>query len=618
MRSGWNGKLLRVDLTNKIIKSEAYDPNLVKKFIGGSGVGIKIVYDEVLPGVDAFDEDNVIVFATGPMTATAALSSGGYCITTKSPIANLITNTQSNGFFGLRIKQAGYDYIVICGKSETPVYLWINDGEVELRDASAVWGLTANESQAKIKEEVGQKNACVSCIGPAGENLVKYALVNSDNGHVASSGGIGAVMGSKKLKAIAAYGTKKIPVADSESLKKAVEEWRECIDKSVVAQGLKAFGTGGSLEPLYQISDMPIKNLTTSVFPEYVNLTGQAIRNNHKTKVKPCYRCPINHVRTVELAEGPHKGMVVEEPELEGLSGMGSNIGVGSTDDMIYLNHVSDQLGMDYKTLSFVISLCMECYEEGMLKKEQLNGLDLSWGNADAIEKLMEMISIREGIGDILAEGPKAAAEYIGGDAPNRAVHIKGAGIHMHDIRALWGYGLSHVICNYSATVEGASAEFGPAEDIGVQQQNPHTGEGQGLSIRKKGNKEQFCDVAVACHYTVSHAQVPMPLMVRVLNAITGENYTFDETMKCMDRLRTLARVFALRHGHTAEDDWPSERLLMPFRDGPLEGMSWRPHLKGMIQDYYREMGWDEKTSKPLRKTLEDLDLHDVIKDIWD
>ena len=619
MRGGWNGKLLSVDLTKKLVAAESYSDDLVGKYIGGASTGIKIVYDEVLPGMDAFDERIPLVFVTGPLTATAALSSGGYGIVTKSPISNFnMSMATANGFFGLRLKQAGFDFIIVRGKSEKPVYLWVHDGQAELRDATKVWGLDAYETEAKLKGEVGQKNASVSCIGPAGENMVKYACVNSDNGHILSSGGIGSVMGSKKLKGIVAYGTQKIPVVDKEALDKAVEEWRGYIERSPVAQGIKAYGTGASVGVLYEMGDLPVKNLSTNVFPEYENLTGMAIRNNFKTRVKPCYRCPINHVHSVEFTEGKHKGLVIEEPEYEGCAGLGSNIGVGSTEDMLYLNHLVDTLLMDYKTLSFVISLAMECYEKGLVSKEQLNGLDLTWGNADAVEKLIGMISRREGIGDIMAEGPKALAEYIGGEAVSMAVHIRGAGIHLHDIRSLWGYGLSHVICGYSATVEGASAEFGGADDINVPQQNPHTAEGQGLSIRKKAWKEQICDVLMICHYTTGQSGVPMELLVRILNAITGERYTVDDTFKCMDRMRNLARVFSLRHGMTVEDDWPSERLLMPIKDGPLAGLSWKPHLKEMVKDYYREIGWDEETSKPLKKTLEDLDLDDVIKDIWD
>lgn len=620
MKGGWNGKLLSVDLSKKFIVAESYDEDLLRKFIGGAGVGVKIVYDEVLPGMDAFDEKTPLVFVTGPFTGTAALSSGAYGVVTKSPLSphNLAMAT-ANGFFGLMLKQAGYDFVIVRGKSKEPVYLWIENGKAELRDASGIWGLNADDTESKIKEEVGRKNASVSCIGIAGENTVKYAAIMSDNGHVMSSGGVGAVMGSKKLKAIAAYGTQKVPVVDKAALDKAVKEWRGYVDRSQIAMGLKMFGTGGSLGYLYQASDLPIKNLTTNVFPEFENLTGMAIRNNFKTTVKPCYRCPINHVHSIEFTEGKHKGLVIEEPEYEGCAGLGSNIGVGKTEDMLYLNHLADNYGMDYKSLSFVVSLCMECYEKGMISKEWLNGIDLTWGNAEGVENLIRMISRREGIGNIMAEGPKAVAEFIGGDALKMVVHIRGAGIHLHDFRSLWGYGLSHVVANFSSTCEGASVEFGPEEDLGYPAPlNPHSPEGQALSIRKKGSKEQFCDCAILCHYTVGHCSTPMELLIRALNAITGEEYTIDQIWKCMDRMRNLARAFSVRDGLTAEDDWPSDRLLEPFKDGPLAGISWKPHLKGMVQEYYREMGWDEETSKPLKETLKRLDLDYVIKDLWE
>jgi len=618
MKGGWNRKLLSVDLTKKTIITKKCDATLLRKYIGGMGVGLKIVYDEVCQGTDAFDESNPLVFVTGPMTGTAAISSGAYGVVTKSPLSNNIAMGSANGFFGMRLKQAGYDFIIIRGKSEKPVYLFIDDGKAELRDASKVWGLNADDTEAKLKEIVGAKDASVSCIGVAGENQVRYAAIASDNGHIASSGGIGAVMGSKKLKAVVAHGTMKVPVADPETLSDVVTEWRQYIKKSQIAQGLTAFGTAGSLSYLYAASDLPIKNLSTNIFPEHENLNGMAIRNNFKTKVKPCYRCPINHVHSIEFTEGPHEGMVMEEPEYEGCAGLGSNIGVGKTDEMLYLNYLCDNYVIDYKTFSFVISLCMECYEKGLLSKEQLNGIDLTWGNAEGVEKLIDMISRREGIGNILAENIKTIAEYIGGDAPNMAVHIKGAGIHLHDIRSLWGFGLSHVISNYSSTMEGSSVEFGPETDLGYDTPlNPHSMEGQAVSIRKKGRKEQFCDCAMLCQYPVGHAETPMVLLIKAMNAITGDDYTVDEIWECMDRIRTLARAFAIRQGLTAADDWPSERLLEPFKNGPLAGLSWTPHLKQAIRDYYREMGWDEETSIPLKKTLQDLDLDYVIDDIW-
>jgi len=620
MKGGWAGNILSVDLTKKMITKEKLDPELTRKYIGGVGIGLKIIYDEVRPGMDALDEETPLVFVTGPMTATSVPTSGAYGVVTKSPLTGItLAMGTANGFFGVRLKQAGYDVIIFRGKSEKPVYLWLNNGEVELRDASGVWGCNVAETEARLKEEVGQKSASVACIGIAGENMVKYAAICNDFGHICASGGVGAVMGSKNLKAVVAYGTQKVPVCDEPRLKEICEEWRKYISGHEVAIGMKAYGTVGSLGMLYNIGDLPVKNLTTNEFDEVDNLTGFVIHEKFKTKVKPCYKCPINHCRTIELfTEGPHKGLVVEEPEYEGAAAAGSNIGIGDTTSMLYIHHLMDEYGMDIKSVTFVISLCMECYEKGILSKEQLDGIDLTWGNAEAVEELLGKISRREGIGNILAEGIKPAVEYIGGDAPNMAVHIKGGGIHLHDIRSLWGFGLSHVISNFGSTMEGVGADLGPDREFGYHAiQDPVSSEGHAQAQKVSGNKDLFADCAIICNYNLGRTEVPTSMAVNALNAITGESYTIDEIWEAMYRIRNLARAFNVRHGLTPEDDWPSERLLMTPVNGPIEGLSWRPYLKDMVLEYYRLMGWDEKTSKPLEKTLKSLDLDFVINDLW-
>jgi len=619
MKGGWIGNVLSVDLTKQTVTRENLDPEMAKKYVGGIGLGIKIVYDEVQPGMDAFDEATPLVFVTGPMTGTSAISSGAYGIVTKSPLVpTMMTQGTANGFFGLRLKQAGFDVVIIRGKSEKPVYLWINDGEAELRDASEVWGLNVGETEARLKEKVDQKSASVSCIGIAGENMVRYAAVCSDFGHIVASGGIGAVMGSKKLKAVVAYGTQKVPIYDEQKLKEVCDEWRTRIKESEVAMGLKAYGTGGSLGMLHNIGDVPTKNFTTNLNEEIDNLTGFFIRENFQTKVKPCYKCPINHVHCIQFTEGPYEGLEVEEPEYEGICATGTNIGVGDAASMLYLHHLVDNYGMDIKTLTYIISLCMECYEKGLLSKEQLDGLDLTWGNVEAVEKLLGKISRREGIGNVLAENIKTIAEYIGGDAPNMAVHIRGAGIHLHDIRSLWGFGLSHVISNFPSTMDGVGADLGPDPEFGYHGiQDPLSSEGHAEAQKICDNKDYFGDCGILCSYNVGRTEVPTELVIRGLNAITGEDYTTDEIWKSMYAIRNLARAFNVRHGLTPEDDWPSERILMTPVDGPIEGISWRPYLKDMVLEFYRLMGWDEKTGKPKKETLKDLGLDFVIKDIW-
>jgi len=618
IKGGWMGNILSVDLTKQTISTERLDPEMAKKYIGGVGFGIKIAYDEILPGMDAYDEETPLVFVTGPLTGTSAPSSAAYSVVTKSPLTGItLAMGNANGFFGLRLKSAGYDAVIVRGKSEKPVYLWINDGKVEFRDATGVWGARVSETEARLKEEVGQKGASVACIGPAGENLVKYAAICGDFGHIIASGGIGAVMGSKNLKAIVANGTQKTPVCDEEKLKEICQEWVKAVSETHVAQGLKAYGTGGSLEWLNNIGDVPTKNFTTNISENIGNLTGITIRNNFNTKVKPCYKCPINHVHKIEFIEGEHCGVVMEEPEYEGIAATGTNIGINETEPMLYLHHLIDDYGMDIKTVTFVISLCMECYEKGLLTQEQLDGLELTWGNAAAVEELLGKISRREGVGNILAESIKTVAEYIGGDAPDRAVHVRGAGIHLHDLRAFWGFFLAHVVSPFAATFSATGGDFGADPEFGPPM-HPFKSDGQAKALKLISRKHLLTDCLTVCTYNFPTVGIHSSVVVNALNAITGENFTIEEIWESMEAIENLARAFNIRHGLTAEDDWASERLLQEPVDGPVKGISNRTHLKGMVHDYYREMGWDEKTGKPLRRTLKSLGLESVAKDLWD
>jgi len=613
---GWNGKILNVDLTNNTCRAEALDTDIARRFIGGAGIGIKILYDEMLPGMDALDPENPIIFAVSPMTETNVPSAGGYSVVTKSPLTNTISSAQSNGFFGLRLKSTGYDVVVIRGKAQKPVYLWIDNDQVEIRDAANVWGRDAYETEEMLKAEVGHKGASVACVGPAGENLVRYATIENDLGHHAASGGCGAVMGSKNLKAIVVYGTQKPNVFDSERLDKVIEEWVGLVKSNHTAQALTAYGTGGSLSWLASVGDLPTKNLTTNIFPDE-KINGITLRTSLKTKVKPCYKCPINHVHWVDLPEDSHGGIKVEEPEYEGLAALGSNLGISDLNEVLYLHHLADINGLCIKTLGFVLSLCMECYEKGILTKERLDGIELNFGNHEGAAELIRKISKGEGIGRLLGENLITIGETLG--ASDRAAHFKGGGFQVHDVRSLWGYMLIHVISDFGSTTSGHNLDFGADPEEGYDRPlNPASPEGHALAAVKLLPKRLLDDCINTCFYNFSCICIPLQIGVDALSSITGVDYTVEEIKKSMYRIQNIARAFNIRHGLTPEDDMPSERLMMAPVDGPAEGRTVRPYIKGMVKEYYQAMGWDLKTSKPLRKTLKDLDLDYVAKDLWD
>lgn len=613
---GWNGKVLNVDLTSKTVSTEPLDPDMARKYVGGVGFGVKYIYDEVQPGTDALDPEAPLVFTTGPLTNTDVPSSGAYVVVAKSPLTNTITQAGANGFFGCRLKSAGYDVVIVRGKAEKPVYLWINNDQVEIRDASHVWGLGTHETEEMLKAEVGKKNASVACIGPAGENMVRYAGILNDFGHIASSGGCGAVMGSKNLKAIVAFGNQKPRIFDQERATKLITEWVETVKNAPAFKPTQDYGTAGSLGYISQIGDLPTKNFTTNIYPEATDIDGVAIRSKYKAKIKPCYKCPINHVNKIQLPEEKYGGRIIEEPEYEGIAALGPCLGITDLTEILVLNDLADDTGLDIKTLEFVIGLCMECYEKGFLSKEQLDGIELNWGNSEGAMQIIQKISRKEGIGVLLGENLRTIAETIGGDALEMVVELKGGGIHAHDVRSLWGYMMNHAISDFGTTFTGM-IEFGPDPITGEIGNDPLKRDGHALTIRKTIPTRLFFDVAIVCAFNVTQMGVTTEHAVDTLSAVTGVDYTMDEFNKAMYRIENLARAFNIRHGLTPEDDIPSERMMSAPVDGPVKGRTIKPYIRGMNNEYYRTMGWDEKTSKPLRRTLMNLDLDFVIKDLW-
>jgi aldehyde:ferredoxin oxidoreductase len=615
---GWMGKYLSVDLTHKTVKVEDLDPDFARKYVGGLGFGMKILYDESKPGMDAFDPEIPLIFATGPVGATDAPASGGYLVITQSPLTNTVCQAEANGFFGYRLKAAGFDFVVFRGKAEKPVYLWVHDDTAELRDASKLWGKGTHETEELIKAEVGEKNASVASIGQAGESLVRYASINSDFGHSASSGGPGAVMGSKNLKAIAAFGNRQARVYDPERTRKMVAAWVDSVNGNEAAKGLGEYGTAVGL-PLYnQIGDLPTNNLTTNVFPYADEISGVGIHSTHKTLVKPCYKCPINHCHWTYFNDPKYGLERADEPEYEGMAGFGSNWGIHDVDQILWLNHLADDYGMCLKSLTFVVGLMMECYEKELIGPEQLGGLNLRFGNGDAAAELMHKIAYREGIGKLLGENLRTIAETIGGEAVNMVVEVKGAGIQVHDQRSIWGTLLASAICDFSATIcSGGLINLFPQPEVGFNEPIPgDSRENQAWVTAQTIPQGMMGDVFVVCGFPGSFFGVPSQIMVDTLSAITGE-YNLEEFKRAMYRIENLARAYNIRHGLIPEDDIPSERLLSAPVDGGAKGRSIKPFIQGMVKEYYRVMGWDEKTSKPLRSTLKDLDLEYVIPDLW-
>ncbi len=617
------GKMLRVDLTTGRVSEETLDPAELRKYIGGTGLGAKYLYDEVPPGVEWNDPENRLIMMTGPLGGTRAPGSGTFTVVTKGPLTDLAAASQANGYFGAYLRFSGFDGIVIQGAAPRWCYLSIHDGTAELRDASGLVGKDVWETENQIKSELGLSKAGASVfgIGPAGENLVKFAGVMGDGGHMAGTNGTGAVMGSKKLKAVVATrGAGRIPVRDSQRITQLARQMFEDSRDNMMAGLLYKGGTGALTPGLHATGTLPTKNYTTNIFPEYDRYDGIKLRERFQVKKSPCWACQMAHCHRMKVTDGPYTGFEGEEPEYEGFAAFGPLIGVTDPGATVMLNDLNDRLGMDLKESGFVLSLAQEAYESGLITREQTDGLELTWGNYEAMKALLHKIARREGwIGNALAEGVMRAGEAIGGEARNMGIYTKkGIAPHTHQLQ-------SRLPVRFAATVSNSgSFEYGLSspqmcEELGLQYlSDPYTTDiDEVRSFVAKTTSIRFQDFLNLCTFTSGMTNMPM---VNAVNAATGWDMTLDEAIAATKRAVNLLRAFDIRHGLKPEDEVPSPRMAQPAVDGPLAGKAniSAADWNRAIADYYEQMGWDRATGKPLPETLKAYGLDFAIAGIWE
>lgn len=618
VRGGYVGKILRVDLSNRRISEEIPDPQALKDYIGGSGLGAKFLFDEVPAGVEPFDPENRLIFTTGPLTGTSIPGSGTYAVSSRSPLTGLAGIAHANGFFGARLKYSGYDGIIFQGASEEWVYLLISEGKAELRDAGDLCGKDTWETEEILHQRHGEGKmdvrTSVASIGPAGEKLVRFSGIFSDRGHVAASGGVGAVMGSKRLKAIVVQGGGGVkPFANKDVVKRIVLDWIVEAKESSLGKVISKYGSAGLFSSYYSRGWVPVKNLTTNLFPNSDTFDGAYLRAKFfRMMPRSCHACTFHHCHSVEVLEGPFKGFIGEEPEYEIFAGFGPNLGIYDPGAVTRLNNVNDRLGMDAKEMAFLISLVMECYEKGLLKKANLDGVELRWGDVASVEEMMKRIANREGVGHRLAEGTMRTAQWIGGEALKMAVFVKqGNSPHIHDPRTRWGTLFTQAISNMGSQ-EGIDMTLKFSKELGINEPTSLPNEMVGKAQARTGRKRQFEECLTFCYYQSPN----LPTLVKALNAVTGFDFTIEECLTVGRRIINLLRVFNIRHGFTAEQDSFSPRLGEPPSDGPGKGQTMAPTFEEIKRCYYREMGWDEKTGVPLPATLKGLGLEKVAEEL--
>lgn len=622
-----SAKILHVNLTNKRTWKQDLDTQFSAKFLGGRGINSRLLWDAVKPGVDCFHPDNVLIFGPGALTGTTAPSSGRTTVTCKGA-TNHFLKTSMGGHWGAELKFAGYDHLVIHGRSETPVYLCINDNEVEVKDASHLWGMDVRSTDETLKKDIGDNDAIVACIGPAGENLVRFAAIMNSVYNAAGRGGAGAVMGSKKLKAICVRGTGEISVKNPERFQKIVEEIAEAQAKDVSTASTCDYGTSGAVEWLNELHVFPAYNFQSGHIEHAEFLSGQyLVKAGYLTRRAACFSCRIGCHRFTFVREEPYAGTRTGGPEYETMSALGAGTGVTDTNAVIKANDECNIMGLDTISTGGVIQWAMECYEKGVLTAPDTDGLEMKFGNADAMVKLISLIAHREGrMGMLLADGVKRAADAVGKDSYKWAIcNSKGLEQSRVETRSAKGYALSfavnprgpdHLHTQVSAEFGGGAAAVALIERITGKEglATPYTTESRAEIVRWHEDCYAIADSLGFCSFTTEACYVNPGNMAEIYSAATGLSFTESDIMLAGRRIVTLEKCFNTREGADRElDDLPWRLMHEPAPSGPLKGsMNTQEELDGMLDKYYALHGWNLETSWPYAETLEMLGLEDV------
>lgn len=612
MPFAYAGSLLRINLTAKSIVSESLSRQVLHDWVGGTGLGAKIVYDEVPPSANWDAPENRLVMASGALTGTKGVGSGCFGVVTKGALTNGFATSQANGLFSAFLKFCGYDALVLEGQSPEWVYLYIDDEKVEIKSAARLLGLDTVQTQDALLEEYGlsRTQLSVACIGPAGENLVRYACIISDYGHVAAHNGVGAVLGSKKVKAIAVKrGKKKPEIFDHTALRDNALEMNRCSRESFAGKGTFEYGTNVGTAMAAKGGVLPVKNITTSIFPEVEGYTAQALRSNNEYKKRTCWGCNWNHVGDITIKSGPFAGFTTEEPEYEAMAEMGPNIGITDPSETIVLCDWVDRLGLDVNETGWVVAWVIECFEKGYFTAQDLDGLELTWGNFQNVKALIENIAYKKGCGAFLAEGIMRAATQTGGPACECANYTeKGNSIRGHDHRAMWTELLDTCVSS-TGTIEVVGGFINVKQHGLEPMSNPFSWEQVARQNATVSGRRVFEDSLGVCRFMCEDINIT----VAALNGATGDHYTVEEVMKIGKRIMNLMRIYNLKCGLTAEKEKPSQRYAERPADGPASVACVGDVFFQMRERYYELMGWDPKTGVPLPQTLQELGLSFVL-----
>lgn len=622
MNSSMLGDILFVDLTNRRISKRPYTKELAAQYIGCRGYNAALLWEMVPKGTEPLGPDNVLIFGTGPLTGTSAPSSGRISVTTKSPTTNLYLKTNVGGAWGGEFRFAGYSYVVFTGKADQPVYLWIDNDKVEIRDARHIWGKDVRQTEHILQQENNDNKIKIASIGQAGENLVMFAAIMCSNYNAAARGGAGAVMGSKNLKAIAVRGSQPVQVAEPARFKELVDRSWELYNNQSGALNTHLYGTSGSVTAVNEMHILPTRNFQEGYFKDANKISGQALVDGGYLKRRVgCYSCPMSCHRYSEVKDGKYQGAYAGGPEYETFSALGSGCGVSDIEAIIRANELCDIYGLDTISTGSVIQWAMECHQREL--DFDRDDLDLTWGNADAVIKLVEKIAFRKGLGNLLAKGVKLASEEVGQHSEDWAIQAKGLEQSRVETRSAYSYALAFMVNPRGPDhlMTETLAEFGMSPEMldviekatgDKKYATPYMTEKRPEIVRWHEDVYAMTDALGLCVFasTAQYYMTPK-LMAELFSASVGIPCTEEQGMSLGKKIVTMERCFNTREGATREHDRLPKRLMTE----PLVNVSGRPNINSLevmnplLDRYYSMHGWDVASGRPTRSTLEGFSL---------
>ncbi len=606
---GYAGRILYVNLTTGKNHTEKLDEETAKKFVGGIGLGMKLYLANSKAGIDPLSPNNPLILALGPVSATMFPTGGnGHAFISKSPATNGVGEAVSHGTFGAELKRAGYDAIVFTGKSDRPVYLWIDDDSVELRDASLLWGRSPGETEDAIKDAIGDYYVRVASIGLAGEKLSKIANIINDKTRAAGRTGLGAVMGSKNLKAIAVRGTQDIKVAQPEEFLNMVKEFHERM-KGPAAQKYRTVGTIENLMVQNAMHCVPTRNYNSSSFEDANKISGELLNERYIVKIIACNSCAMRCEHEAVIRDGTYKGTMARM-EYDNLWALGPNCGIDKPNAIIKATERCTYYGLDAQSTGVVVSFVMDCYEKGILTREELGDIDAHFGNASALMALIEKIAKREGIGAIIADGVKAASEKIGKGSDKLALHIKGLEVTGYDLRCLKTAALAFAVSFRGADHARSGANV---VDLRGMVDRLRAEKGRGKIVQTLEDANNLIDSLIVCKNSKSTFYKELEDMAKLYNAVTGAGVSAHDLALAGERIQALAKLINIREGLTRKDDTlPWKVMNQPIPDdGPAKGsVVTQDELDLMLEDYYDARGWNNQ-GVPTKAKLQELGLEE-------